>query len=334
MSGLERGQEATIPPNITGVETAQFNPLTINPAYQEGLFWYDDNEKSFSVYEETAGSILQVGQELRVRCENFTGAQINNGEVVYISGASDFPQITKAQANKPSTSQIIGMATVDIPNNQKGKVTIKGIVREINTAAFSAGAPVYLDPSTPGGFTTTKPTGLNQIVRVGSVIKSHATEGTILIDPVNVGRAEQPRAEMWERDNVTQTVINTVNVWEQITTITNNGSTLGFTFDNAGQFTVDNVEEITGTYEIDVKVSSAAVSANKDFEMACFINNVLQENTASKRRYSSGDTGSQGAGGLVSLAVGDTIDFRVRNLTDATNIIIVDINFSVIRAGA
>lgn len=330
---IGRKYNTEISPNISGIQTAQFDPLSIDPDYVEGLFWYDDNKKSFSVYEESSNSILQVGQELRVRCENISGVQINDGEIVYISGASEFPQITCAQADKPSTSQIIGMATVDIPNNEKGKVTIKGIVRGINTSSFSPGDPVYLSALIPGGITATKPTGLNQIVRVGSVVNSDLTNGTVLVDPVNIGRAEAPRAEMWENDSAVETVINTINVWEKIVAITNDGDTLGFTFDGAGGFTVDNIEEIGGVYKVDVKVSSSVVSPNKDFEMAVFINGNIQNNTKSKRRYSSSDTGIQAAGGLIHLSIGDIVDFRVRNLTDSSNIIIVNINFSLIRSG-
>lgn len=51
----------------------------------------------------------------------------------------------------------------------------------VNTAAAAVGADVFLDPTTPGAWTLTKPTAAGQdLQRVGTVLTSHATLGRIL----------------------------------------------------------------------------------------------------------------------------------------------------------
>jgi hypothetical protein len=82
---------------------------------------------------------LQVGQETVIRARNITGSAILNNQVVYIAGAdSNRPTIVKAQASSLATSDVLGVLTQDIANGTEGFVTVLGIVRDVNTSAFSA----------------------------------------------------------------------------------------------------------------------------------------------------------------------------------------------------
>ena len=331
---VERITTTTPDPNPRNLESVGLVPQATPPAYQEGLLWYDKVHKTISIYNNQAESSLQVGQELWIRCYNSTGNEISNGKVVYVSGANgEVPSITLAKADKISTSTIIGMTTTTIPNGTEGLVTIKGLVHDVDTTLCISGDPIFLSDSTAGAFTKTPPSGLSSVSRVG-VVNSVGVTGTILIDTVILGRAENPRAEIYITNNAGQTTINTVNVWETIIQLTQNGNTIGFTFNGAGVLTADNtVEKIAGVYSITAAISSAAVSANKDYEIGVFVNEDLQTKTISKRRYSSGDTGTQSLSGLLSIVSGDNISIRIRNITDSTNIIIVDANFNMIKLG-
>ena len=62
--------------------------------------------------------------------------------------------------------------------NDEGDAIMFGKVSGIDTSAFSVGDEVFVD-DTPGGLTTTKPTGVKYIQKVGVVIRDDASNGTI-----------------------------------------------------------------------------------------------------------------------------------------------------------
>jgi len=159
-------------------------------AHQEGLMYYDPDEGTVSIMTDIDGVSLQVGQEGYKNVLNDSGAQIDNGELVIITGA-DFglPTIGLCDASDVATGIGIGLATHNIANDDgsgtvgKGKVTDRGLVRDVNTAAFGVGDTLWADPTTPGGLTNVKPviavTDTAILVKVGEVLISHATEGVI-----------------------------------------------------------------------------------------------------------------------------------------------------------
>jgi len=157
-----------------------------NQAYKEGRLFYDDANKSLATYNDEADITLQIGQEEYVRAKNTIGSTINNGQAVRINGAIGLegPTITLASADSEDNSQIIGLATHDIANNDFGYITTYGIVRGLNTATFSAGDEVFLAIES-GAVTGVKPTSPNYQVPVGHVVRNHSSQGTILVQPGN-----------------------------------------------------------------------------------------------------------------------------------------------------
>ena len=149
----------------------------------EGMLYYSACTLNF--VRDFPNVVLQVGEEQVVRVQNNTGGALNNGEVVYINGADgDMPTVDKAIASNDTQSRrSIGVVTHNIPNGTEGFVTTGGIVRGINTGAWSVGDPVYLSTSTAGLLTTTKPPqDGNNIVRVGFVTVVDTSDGEIFID--------------------------------------------------------------------------------------------------------------------------------------------------------
>lgn len=178
-----------------------FTPDATSPAHAEGQLFYDDNEKALVFDNDESDVRLTIGQELWLPLvRNNTGSTITDGSVVYISGAiGQNPTIALAQANTKTTAEIVGIATHDIENNTNGYVTAFGYVRDIDTSAWNDGDVLYVDATTPGAMTTTKPTGSNYPVVVGTVAYSHATQGKILVNPSRatdvtdvVGAQEEP----------------------------------------------------------------------------------------------------------------------------------------------
>jgi hypothetical protein len=136
---------------------------------------------AFVQQELAAGTAVAKNLELLVR--NQSGASIPAGSIVYISGATgNLPLITLAQANNDQNSaQTMGFVKTAIANNGTGYVIVRGTLENINTSALTEGVQLYLSPTTPGAWTSTKPVAPQHMVYVGIVIRSHPTLGTILV---------------------------------------------------------------------------------------------------------------------------------------------------------
>ncbi len=149
----------------------------------EGDAWWDPTDGTLTLQTKEADVRLQVGREFHIEVMNKTGAQINNGQLVYINGAdvpSDLPTAALAVADGTIEPDVtIGFATHDIADDAAGIVTESGLVRSLDTSGCTAGDKAWLDPTTDGDWTTTKPKYPNQVVLVGYVLKVHATDGII-----------------------------------------------------------------------------------------------------------------------------------------------------------
>jgi len=171
--------------------TVQFTPIAA-PAYAEGQVYYDSTDKTLAV-DVALGTRLQIGQEVHLRALNTSGAQINDGEVVYVSGASGVrPEVALADASAQVTATgVIGLATQDIANGIEGYVTTSGLVRDIDTTgggeAWAPGDLLYLSNTVPGGMTNVPVLSPNYLIKVGWVLSAHATDGVVLVQ-VDTGR--------------------------------------------------------------------------------------------------------------------------------------------------
>jgi hypothetical protein len=131
---------------------------------------------------------------------------------------------------------------------------------------------------------------------------------------------------MYQTDNAVITTINTVNVWEKVVNFSA-GILRGVTF-ASDELTVP----LDGQHEAIVSgLSASSASANKDFEVAIAVNDVIVGKSKAKRRYANADVGNSSAGALLQLTAGDTVALYVRCLTDTTDILIVDCNLQIHR---
>ena len=149
-----------------------------------------DNDTSLAttafVQQELASGVA-VAKNLEVFVRNQTGSTIAAGSIVYISGATgNKPLITLAQANNDANSaQTMGFVKTAIADNGTGYVIVRGEVENLDTSALTEGVQLYLSPTTPGAWTTTKPSAPQHMVYVGIVIRSHPTQGIILVAVMN-----------------------------------------------------------------------------------------------------------------------------------------------------
>jgi hypothetical protein len=165
----------------------QFPTTGIVPTHSEGLISYDYESKTFIGYIDETDVTLNLGEEMWIRARNNSGGAISNGQVVYVTGAlGNRPTIALAQADSRVTAETIGVATHDIADNEDGIITTFGMLRDVDTSAFSDGDMLYLSTTVAGGLTATKPTGdTDYRVEVGTVLNAHATQGLVLVSVVH-----------------------------------------------------------------------------------------------------------------------------------------------------
>jgi len=136
--------------------------------------------------------------------KNSTGATLTKGTVVYVSGATGANiLVAKAQANAEITSsRTFGILEADIANGATGYCIRIGKLTGLDTSAYAEGDPIYLSPTTAGGFVVgfaNKPSAPNHLVYLGVVTRSQAINGEIQVS-INNG---------WELDEIHDVQIGT-----------------------------------------------------------------------------------------------------------------------------
>jgi hypothetical protein len=112
---------------------------------------------------------------------NETGATLTKGTVVYISGGSgNKPLVSKASASTEAlSSKTFAILAADIPTNSNGQAVTLGLLKGLNTSAFTAGANLWLSV-TPGQIVSPfPPASPAHAVFLGNVVRVHATQGEI-----------------------------------------------------------------------------------------------------------------------------------------------------------
>lgn len=169
-----------------GIENTHFIDFTTNitPAYQEGRVNWVDDTKTLAIDTELNGFQIEVGHQNVIRVRNESGATISRGRAVYISGSSgNRPLIfTSSYEIDPTSAGTVGLTVADISTSNNGYVISNGLLRDVNTTTFAAGAVLYLSSS--GQLGTTAPVAPLHGVRMGKVITS-AVSGIIHVDVDN-----------------------------------------------------------------------------------------------------------------------------------------------------
>lgn len=170
---------------INNADHLEFDTTPTGTAAVGQLQW-NDGEGTLDLGLKGGNVVLQLGQENVALCYNGTGSTLTNGTVVYITGAQgQRPTLAKASASsEAASSKTFGIVTEDIVNGAEGFVTTFGIIRGLNTSAFTEGAPIWL-ATTAGTMTTTKPTPPNHSVFIGYCVRSHESSGQIFVNIQN-----------------------------------------------------------------------------------------------------------------------------------------------------
>jgi hypothetical protein len=121
-----------------------------------------------------------------IAVQNNSGADMDKGDIVRISGfdvGDNLPEVELAQADTGVNSRAVAMLGEDILDGAAGTAVVTGTIIGLNTAAAGVdGPPIYLDATTPGAWTTTRPNNPEVTVFIGWVRRaSGGTTGSILV---------------------------------------------------------------------------------------------------------------------------------------------------------
>lgn len=124
--------------------------------------------------------------------------------------------------------------------------------------------------------------------------------------------------EMYQAGNAVNTVINTVDVWEEVANFSEGLShNFMFVFNTL-------VCGRDGDYELNWSCGAVSIVADKVFEFSISVDDVIQDKFTKQRTFSNTtNSGAMAGVGLLSLTVGQVVKFEVRNITDAADILIV-----------
>lgn len=234
----------------------------------------DQGIMSWNTEDETVDLIVspdvtyQLGQELGHVVRNLSGQTIVNGNVVKITGASgNKPTVDMADSSSEyQSAATFAVVTETIGNNSTGRVTTEGLVRGLNTSAYTEGVALWL--GTAGNFTDVKPLSPNHLVHIGWVVRSHATEGIILVRVSNGWELEELHdvliTDVQEGDSLAWDA--TLGVWKNGAASSAEGGILSVLRNN---FTGDGIEttfalSATITQESQTQVYIDGVYQSKD----------------------------------------------------------------------
>jgi hypothetical protein len=222
LAGTVTGVDSIATPDYIDFDT------TASPAASVGRLAWDSGDGTLTVGLLGGNVNLQVGQENVVLAYNGSGSTIAAGKVVAVSGAQgQRPSIVLADADtEPLSAATLGITTESIANGAEGFVTTFGVVRGIDTSAFTAGNPIYLS-QTAGSFTATRPSAPAHTVFLGWVVKVNASSGEVFVHISNGWELDELHNVLISSpsDGQALTYDQTAGVWKNTTAVGPTGPT-------------------------------------------------------------------------------------------------------------
>ena len=166
------------------VDTLGFD-LTAAEAVSTGQLAWNATEGTVDV-GLLNGVTNQLGQETQLLCTNSAASvTITDGMGVMFTGANSSTLRLEVQP-MDATGDVpgyvfLGIATQTIAPGATGYVTTFGKVRGLNTSAYPEDSILWCDPVNPGQFVLAEPVAPNLKIAAAAVIKSHATEGVLMV---------------------------------------------------------------------------------------------------------------------------------------------------------
>lgn len=148
-----------------------------------GTLWWDGGTTANVQMTTNVTQPIGEAQYYYVKAD----AAITKGQVVMFTGAVGASGVLKAAPAQSVTiaDYIMGVAAEDIALNGFGLITSFGLVKGLNTSAFSEGDVLYYDPTSVGGFTNVPPnqgaTAPATSVIVAAVVSAIPGNGSVFV---------------------------------------------------------------------------------------------------------------------------------------------------------
>jgi len=161
--------------HIANLGYAQFDTTVATGTFNDvGLLTWNDTDGTLEFGLKGGLVTLQIGQEQVMRVRNNTGSTLNEGTVCYFSGSNgvNFNVVPALATGDATSAQTMGVLTetLNTSSTQHGFLTTFGLVRGIDLsyiAGLADGDQLYLDGTTAGRMTKTKPAAPTHLVYVG-----------------------------------------------------------------------------------------------------------------------------------------------------------------------
>jgi len=142
---------------------------------------FGTSSQAISASYTATASFAQNTSDILLYVKNSSGAQINKGRVVRITGAvGDNALIgTASYTDDNNSANTLGITFENIANDSFGYVITEGTLLGINTDAFTAGQLIYLGDT--GSIIGTAPVAPLHAVRLGQVLRSQLNNGSIYV---------------------------------------------------------------------------------------------------------------------------------------------------------
>lgn len=183
----------------------EFDNTPSNIPTSVGSMYWSDVDGTLNLILKGGNVISKVGESQHIRAYNNSGATIDRGKVVYVSG-SQGQRLTIALADADTellSKDTIGITAEAIGDGSEGFVIISGVISNMNTNGMADGATVFLS-STAGIYTTTPPNDPAHLVILGFVVKGSSSGAGSIYVKVDNGY------EIEELHNVTSNVKGSV----------------------------------------------------------------------------------------------------------------------------
>lgn len=312
----------------TAVESEAFSEFNFDTAtytvHSEGRLYYDERTRGLILHDPNSG-YWNISSELGERMFNPSGSQINNGDIVRLTGDTLingylYGKVELAGNSTSDSILVLGAATTNLASNGFGRVTFEGRLNDLNTTGLTGS--FYLGNG--GAKIDTSPPPPAFSVRLGIVGKTDNDSGFIYFNP---SVPEYDPAPLFSADtsglNGTVT-ITTQNVWEYLP-LGNNSIDKNIGHSIVG----DSVQiGVSGYYQIVLSMSFQGTVTAETWNYGIFVNNVLQHKKT--RSTTSNAIGDANIPLSRQLSKDDWVSFRIRNTTGATDPTAVDMAVQIL----
>jgi len=154
----------------------------------DGISWpqADGQDRAVLTTDGAGQTAFEPVDNIRIYVTNAESFTINKGQPVYAFGSSSNTVSVKLADNTSdaTSAQTLGLAASNITAGNKGFVISQGLLKNIDTSAYSAGQQLYLG-ATAGTLTATKPYAPNHLVYIAVVEVVGSGNGRVFVKVQN-----------------------------------------------------------------------------------------------------------------------------------------------------